>query len=90
MTCGYGLGCPGSPHRVATTFQASGRCCGQEFAAARTILIDKVATAAQFLTLRLVVSIASEVICDDSDGPGHAPRYLYVRPKWRKGDHILR
>ena len=35
--------------------------------------------AAQFLTLRLVVSVAAEDICDDSDGPGHAPRYLDVR-----------
>ncbi len=42
-------------------------------------LSDKVATAAQFLTLRLVVSIATEVICDDPDGLGHAPRYLDVR-----------
>ena len=33
------------------------------------------------MTLRLVVSIATKVICDDSDGPGHAPRYLDVRPK---------
>ncbi len=31
------------------------------------------------MTLRLAVSVATEVICDDPDGPGHAPRYLDVR-----------
>ena len=35
-------------------------------------------TAAQFLTLRLVISIATEAICVDLDGPGHAPPYLCV------------
>ena len=34
--------------------------------------------AAQFLTLRLVTSIATERICVDLDGPGHAPPYLCV------------
>ncbi len=33
------------------------------------------------MTLRLVVSIATKVICDDPDGPGHAPRYLDVSRK---------
>ena len=37
-----------------------------------------VVTAAQFLTLRLVVSVATKIICNDPDGPGHAPRYLDV------------
>ncbi len=32
-----------------------------------------IATAAQFLTLRLIISISTEAICGDSDGPGHAP-----------------
>ncbi len=32
-----------------------------------------VATAAQFLTLRLDISAATIAICGDSDGPGHAP-----------------
>ena len=32
-----------------------------------------VATAAQFLTLRLGISVAAEAICGDSEGPGHAP-----------------
>ena len=32
-----------------------------------------VATAAQFLTLRLVISVATEAIYGDSNGPGHAP-----------------
>ncbi len=36
-------------------------------------LADKVATAAQFLTLRLIISVATEAICGDSEGPGHAP-----------------
>ncbi len=36
VTCGHGSGCPDSPLRVATTIRASGRRCGQEFAAART------------------------------------------------------
>jgi len=40
---------------------------GQEY------VIDKVATAAQFLTLRLDISCATETICGDSEGPGHAP-----------------
>ena len=43
------------------------------------LLSDKVASAAQFLTLRSVVSVSTEVNCDDPDGPGHAPRYLDVR-----------
>ena len=34
--------------------------------------------AAQFLTLRLVSSVATEDICVDLDGPGHAPPYLCV------------
>ncbi len=38
----------------------------------------KVATAAQFLTLRLFPIGSNHVGCDDSDGPGHAPRYLDV------------
>ena len=29
--------------------------------------------AAQFLTLRLAISVATEAICGDSEGPGHAP-----------------
>ena len=37
--------------------------------------------AAQFLTLRLVVSIATKDVCVDLDGPGHAPPYLCVRLK---------
>ena len=44
-------------------------------------LTDRVATAAQFLTLRLILLGSTQVGCADSDGPGHAPRYLYVRPK---------
>ena len=36
-------------------------------------LTDRVATAAQFLTLRLAISVATEDICGDSEGPGHAP-----------------
>ncbi len=36
-------------------------------------LTDKVATAAQFLTLRLVVSVATKTICGDWEGPDHAP-----------------
>ena len=36
-------------------------------------LPDRVETAAQFLTLRLIVSVATEAICGDSEGPGHAP-----------------
>ena len=39
------------------------------------------ATAAQFLTLRLIPIGSTQVGCDDSDGPGHAPRYLDVRQK---------
>lgn len=31
------------------------------------------------MTLRLALTIATEVGCDDPDGPGHAPRYLDVR-----------
>ena len=42
-------------------------------------LAIKVATAAQFLTLRLVQIGSTHVGCDDSGGPGHAPRYLDVR-----------
>ena len=42
------------------------------------LLSDRVATAAQFLTLRSVASVATKNICDDPDGPGHAPRYLDV------------
>jgi len=37
------------------------------------LLTRKVATAAQFLTLRLILSVATEDICGDSEGPGHAP-----------------
>ncbi len=36
-------------------------------------LTVNMATAAQFLTLRLVISVATEAICGDSEGPGHAP-----------------
>ena len=42
-------------------------------------LTDKGATAAQFLTLRLILIGSTHAGCDDSDGPGHAPRYLDVR-----------
>ena len=42
-------------------------------------LTVKVATAAQFLTLRLMPIGSTHVGCNDSDGPGHAPRYLDVR-----------
>jgi hypothetical protein len=45
---------------------------------------DKVATAAQFLTLRLIPIGSTHMGCDDSDGPGHAPRYLYVRPYMKR------
>ena len=31
-----------------------------------------------FFTLRSVLRVATEFICDDSDGPGHAPPYLGV------------
>ena len=48
-----------------------GRCC----------LTDRVSTAAQFLTLRLIPIGSTHMGCADSDGPGHAPRYLYVRLK---------
>ena len=37
------------------------------------------ATAAQFLTLRLSPLGSTHMGCDDSDVPGHAPRYLDVR-----------
>ena len=37
--------------------------------------------AAQFLTLRLVISVATKVFCVDLDGPGHAPPYLCVSAK---------
>ena len=37
-------------------------------------------TAAQFLTLRLMPIGSTQMGCDDPDGPGHAPRYLDVRP----------
>ena len=40
--------------------------------------------AAQFLTLRLIQSAATEVICVDLDGPGHAPPYLCVRRRIMK------
>ena len=43
-------------------------------------LTDRVATAAQFLTLRLIPIGSTHMGCYDSDGPGHAPRYLYVSP----------
>ena len=43
-------------------------------------LTVKVATAAQFLTLRLNLIGSTQVGCDDSDGPCHAPRYLDVSP----------
>jgi len=39
----------------------------------RDYLPDRVATAAQFLTLRLTPIGSTEVGGDDSDGPGHAP-----------------
>ena len=42
-------------------------------------LTDSVATAAQFLTLRLIPLGSTHMSRDDSDGPGHAPRYLDVR-----------
>ena len=41
-------------------------------------LADKVPAAAQFLTLRLIPIGSTHMGCDDSDGPGHAPRYLDV------------
>ncbi len=52
----------------------------------RDYLTDRVATAAQFLTLRLIPIGSTYMGCDDSDGPGHAPRYLYVRPKMNPHD----
>ena len=42
-----------------------------------------VATAAQFLTLRLSPLGSTHMGCDDSVGPGHAPRYLDVRSEMR-------
>ena len=32
------------------------------------------------MTLRLVISVTTEIVCVDLDGPGHAPPYLCVRP----------
>ncbi len=81
MTCGYGSGCPGLPHKVATTFQASGCHCGQEFAAAVITVGLGLVTAAQFLTLRLIPIGSTHMGSVDSDVPGHAPRYLDVRCK---------
>ena len=46
-------------------------------------LTDRVATAAQFLTLRLIPIGSTHMGCYDSDGPGHAPRYLCVRQKMK-------
>ena len=43
------------------------------------LLSDRVVTAAQFLTLRSVASVATKDIYVNPDGPGHAPRYLDVR-----------
>ena len=44
-----------------------------------TICKVEILPAAQFLTLRLVTSVATEGACIDLDGPGHAPPYLCVR-----------
>ena len=48
-----------------------------------------IATAAQFLTLRLILIGSTHVGCDDSDGPGHAPRYLDVSDKMNKRTILL-
>ena len=52
-------------------------------------LTDRVATAAQFLTLRLIPIGSTHVGCYDSDGPGHAPRYLDVSHKNMKLLNVL-
>ena len=49
-----------------------------------------IGTAAQFLTLRLVPIGSTHKGCVDSDGPGHAPRYLDVRPKLRSNVQGIR
>ena len=46
----------------------------------RTICEVEILRAAQFLTLRLVLSGATEMSSVDSGGPGHAPPYLCVGP----------
>ncbi len=50
----------------------------------QAFLTDRVATAAQFLTLRLGPLGSTHMGCDDSDGPGHAPRYLCVSRNFMK------
>ena len=41
-------------------------------------------TAAQFLTLRLILIGSTQMGYDDPDGPGHAPQYLDVRRQTMK------
>jgi len=53
-------------------------------------LTVRVATAAQFLTLRLMPIGSTHMGCDDSDGPGHAPRYLDVRTIVRNPELIMK
>ena len=42
-----------------------------------------------FFTLRSVISAATKIICDDSDGPGHAPPYLGVSPLIMTDKHMI-
>ena len=43
-----------------------------------------------FFTLRSVPSVATEVICGDPDGPGHAPPYLGVSQHFIPKDSSMR
>ena len=52
----------------------------------------RIYTAAQFLTLRLILIGSTHMGRDDSDGPGHAPRYLdvsHMNKRWTAWDISL-
>ena len=72
------------PNRIGLAYQASGRRFGKEDMHSRSLrsgqeFVDSVPDAPVkkgmhiFFTLRSALSVAIEMCCDESDGPGHAP-----------------
>ena len=84
MTLGSGLYPLWFPNVIGLAYQASGSRYGKEDMHSRSLRFgqefgDSVPDAPVkkgmhiFFTLRSVLSVATDVCCVDSDGPGHAP-----------------
>ena len=84
MTVGLDSYPPCLPNGIGLAHQASGSRSGKEDMHSRSLrsgqeFVDSVPDAPVkkgmhiFFTLRLVLSVATEIGCVESDGPGHAP-----------------